>query len=69
MSKVKCDRCFSNMHTHIMSWFNEDIICMDCSVRESERPDFTKAKEAELNAVKSGNFNFKGSGLSTAEHE
>jgi len=42
---------------------------MDCSVRESERPDFTKAKEAELNAVKSGNFNFKGSGLSTAEHE
>jgi hypothetical protein len=47
-----------------MSWFNESLICDECSDKESDHPRYVEAKEEELKAVKSGNFNFKGIGYS-----
>lgn len=59
-----CDRCGGSLSGgRIMSMFNEDCICMDCQRKETERPDYAEAREAEHAAVKSGNRNFKGIGL------
>lgn len=59
-----CDRCGGSLDGgRIMSMFNEDCICMDCKRKETERPDYAKARDAEHEAVKSGNMNFKGIGL------
>ena len=45
-----------------MSRFNTDWICIDCEKKEREHPDYKRASEAELKAVQSGNYNFKGIG-------
>ncbi len=39
MSKKMCDRCGAPLPIRIMSWFTEDIICMDCSSQEDEIKD------------------------------
>ena len=46
-----------------MSIFNEQVICMACKEKERQRPDYHEAVEAELDAVRHGNRNFKGIGL------
>ena len=46
-----------------MSIFNEQVICMVCKEKERQRPDYREAVEAELDAVRHGNRNFKGIGL------
>ena len=46
-----------------MSMFNEQTICMDCSAKERERPDYKAACDAEIAAVRAGNRYFKGIGL------
>lgn len=59
-----CDRCGGSLDGgRIMSMFNEDCICMECKRKETEHPDYAKARDAEHEAVKSGNRNFKGIGL------
>lgn len=35
-TQPNCDRCGGELHTRIMSWFNNDTICMDCSKKEKE---------------------------------
>lgn len=32
----KCERCGNKLDVRIMSWFNEDIICMNCSRTENQ---------------------------------
>ena len=59
-----CDRCGRSLDGgRIMSMFNEQTICMDCSAKERERPDYKAACDAEIAAVRAGNRNFKGIGL------
>lgn len=59
-----CDRCKGSLDGgRTMSMFNEDCICMECQRKETEHPDYAKARDAEHEAVKSGNRNFKGIGL------
>jgi hypothetical protein len=60
---MRCDRCGKETQTQTMSWFNTDMICMECSDAESKRPDFQKAKAAERQAVLNGDYNFPGIGL------
>jgi len=60
--KGSCQCCGVKTSMYSMSWFDERLICTDCSERETEHPRYDEAKEAELNAVRSGNFNFKGIG-------
>lgn len=31
-----CSRCPNPLTARIMSWFNEDTICMECSAKENE---------------------------------
>ena len=59
-----CDRCGRPLDgARIMSMFNEQTICMDCSAKERERPDYKAACDAEIAAVRAGDRNFKGIGL------
>ena len=61
----KCDRCYKETKVHIMSMFNEDVICMDCKDEERNHPDYKKAQAAELKAVQEGVKNFPGIGKPT----
>ena len=45
-----------------MSRFNTDIICDPCEKLERAHPKYREAQEAELAAVKAGNYNFPGIG-------
>ena len=58
----KCDGCGTETNSTIMSMFNTDILCPDCKDKERKHPDYTKACEAELAAVQSGNRAFPGIG-------
>ncbi len=51
-SAVDCDRCGKLTETHILSFFNEDDICMTCQGKEAAHPDYKKAKKAEAKAIK-----------------
>ena len=43
-----------------MSIFNEDVICMPCKKEEKNDPDYEAASQAEMQAVRNGDNNFKG---------
>lgn len=64
---TSCDRCDSKLVSSSMSFFNTDTLCPDCKADERLAPGYQAAKEAELAAVKSGNYNFKGVGLSVED--
>lgn len=58
-----CDRCNKPSKEYKMSWFNEEMLCKDCQKEEERHPKFEQAKQAELEEVLKGNYNFKGIGL------
>ena len=60
---MKCNRCGKETNTYKMSRFNTQNICLECEKIERNHPDYPKAKEAEMEAVKAGNYNFEGIGL------
>lgn len=55
-----CDRCSNDLTTRMMSKMNQDILCMDCIKAEKSHPEFKRADIAELEQVKSGNYNYEG---------
>ncbi len=57
-----CERCYKNTLAHTMSIFNTQTICLDCKDEEKTHPDYEKARDAELAAVRSGDHNFPGIG-------
>jgi hypothetical protein len=58
-----CDRCGAELKVRIMSMFNEDVICMECKEKETQREDYAYARDVEMEEVRKGNYNFKGVGL------
>ena len=64
MFKTNCDRCGISLSgvAWRVSYFNTDVCCPDCLKREQQHPDYQKAKEAELEAVRRGDYNFEGIG-------
>lgn len=48
-----CQRCFTKTAGHIMSMYNEDLICFDCKDKESQRPDYKLAEAKDLQAYAS----------------
>jgi len=40
-----------------------DEICLDCKKQEKLRPDYADAVAADEEAIREGNYNFKGIGL------
>ena len=61
--KGVCHRCGAKSNVHIMSMYNEQLICMDCKDKETKRDDYDKAVEADHEQIRQGNYNFKGVGL------
>lgn len=57
-----CQRCGKQTSVTTMSYFNTDIICMDCDEKERQHPKFKEAQAREEAAVRAGNFNFPGVG-------
>lgn len=57
-----CVRCGARHVITIMSRFNTDIICVPCETKEKAHPRYKEAWEAELAAVKRGDYNFPGIG-------
>jgi len=58
-SKTCCDRCGDDLKDgRIMSMFNTQVICMVCKDKETKRQDYEKAVEADLRAIRDGNFNY-----------
>lgn len=60
---TKCERCGANSWATTCSMFNMQMICWECKTREKEHPQYKAAREAETNAVLSGDYNFPGVGL------
>ena len=57
-----CQRCGENTIVTIMSMFNTQTICLDCSDAEKKDPRYEAARAADEAAIRSGNYNFKGIG-------
>ncbi len=62
-----CDRCHKATTVTIMSRFNTDTICMSCEEDECQAPGYVEACRAETDAVRSGDYNFRGVGLSPTD--
>lgn len=45
-----------------MSRFNVDLLCMPCEDEERRHPDYDRARQAEEEAVKRGDYNYPGIG-------
>ena len=58
----RCQQCYTETNAHIMSMYTTALICLVCKDKETERPDYKKAVDADVAAIKSGDFNFKGVG-------
>ena len=61
-SQDRCDRYGGELKGRTMSRFNTDSICIKCAEEERPPPDYQKAADAELAAVRHGDMNFPGIG-------
>ncbi len=58
-----CDRCGGSLSEgRIMSMFNTDCICMKCKREEQGQENYKEAQEADIKAIRAGNYNFPGIG-------
>lgn len=60
---VECQRCRSITGETIISMFSTEEVCRACWEAEKLRPDYATAVAADEDAVRRGDFNFKGIGL------
>ena len=54
----RCQRCDNHARMYKCSWYNRQEICLSCAEKETHRADYRACREAELEAVRSGDFNF-----------
>jgi hypothetical protein len=67
---TRCARCSVLLvGGWIMSFMNDDIVCIDCYDDEKGCPNYGIAREAEMRAVKAGVRDFKGIGLAPEDRE
>lgn len=59
-----CDRCQAPLDgkSRQMSRFNTDCLCSECAETERRHPDYCKAVDAEMEAIRHGDCNFPGIG-------
>lgn len=60
----RCVRCGSASLAFTRSYYTPEWVCLLCDSDERALPTFERAREAELTAVKGGEWNFPGIGLS-----
>lgn len=58
----RCDRCGKRTNARTMSYFNTEMICMECDSKEQKHADYKRAVERELEQVKNDNYNYEGIG-------
>lgn len=68
-NKTHCDRCGSPLAARTMSKFNRDTICLNCKTDERDAPGFAQADAAEVAAVRSGQKDYPGVGLSEEDRK
>ena len=62
-SQTTCDRCGGSLEGgRIMSMFNTDCICIACKEKERQNKQYKAANNADIAAIKAGNYNFAGIG-------
>ena len=60
-AQTTCDRCGGSLSGgRIMSMLNTDCLCLVCKEKETTQEGYGEAVEAERQAIKRGDFNFKG---------
>lgn len=60
-TQTTCDHCGGSLSGgRIMSMLNTDCLCLACKETETTQEDYGEAVEAERQAIRRGNFNFKG---------
>ena len=60
-SQKNCDKCGGSLTDgRTMSRFDESCLCILCSEKERQDPDYKKALEADHEHIKRGDYNFKG---------
>ena len=59
-----CDRCHASLEgkSRQMSRFSTECLCPECTAEERQHPDYRKAADVEMEAVRSGDRNFQGVG-------
>ena len=58
----QCQECGKQTDSYTMSMFDVSLICMECADAEQEDPRYVEARAADEQAIRSGNYNFKGIG-------
>lgn len=63
-TQTECDRCGGSLKDgRKMSMYNADCLCMKCKEVERQRPDYKEAHDADIEAIRKGDYNFAGIGL------
>jgi hypothetical protein len=62
-----CERCGAPLIGWGVSYFNTDTCCAACLDDERKAPGYEAARAAESAAVRAGDLNFRGVGLSPAD--
>jgi hypothetical protein len=57
-----CPRCKSETLATIISVFDTQTICIECTRKEREHPAYPAALKAERDAIRHGNYTFPGVG-------
>lgn len=57
-----CHRCGVASSVHTMSYFNTELICLECDATEKADPEYRRAVETERAEVMKGNMNYEGIG-------
>jgi len=58
--RERCQECYKETNAYTMSMYSTLLICMECKDEEKKRADYEKAVKADIDAIISGDFNFKG---------
>ena len=62
-----CQRCYVKTDVYTMSMFDVALVCFECADSEKDHPDYEKARNADEEAIRLGNTNFKGIGYKKNE--
>ena len=59
----QCERCNTKTNVTSGSYFNTQMICVECKDKEKSHEKYAEARKVEAEHVRNGNYNFEGIGL------
>ena len=60
---VCCERCGGESSEFLVSLFNSEVICKECTKKEQSHKEYKRAVKTQLKHLKQGDLSFKGIGL------